>query len=327
MRKRSARIEALLGEMMPLTHAVGPDLKYGPEMSRLLASLYSILYDRDEAAFQAVLETLRAEGLTELWQYFWDRAIDMACSKSYENGYNSLLIAVPFHVPWSGECRAADRKALSQVLKKHGVIPPRGKLHWFQRPQSIYHLRETSPMELWTLNTPGATEPYPWVYRPVTTPTMYLLVGRLEFPEQSGLHWPDPELLAKAQAEALGWPVETLDACAPLQFFLEQVEPESTEDPLLEMAFSIAATAKKRMEDEHLAVKDCKVILEYGPASTIHVYLQPKGDHKHLLCSMDHADVQASRTEITDKLKHALRELGFPVVWSGPSDGEATILH
>jgi hypothetical protein len=81
------------------------------------------------------------------------------------------------------------------------------------------------------------------------------------------------------------------------------------------------------MEDEHLAVKDCKVILEYGPASTIHVYLQPKGDHKHLLCSMDHADVQASRTEITDKLKHALRELGFPVVWSGPSDGEATILH
>jgi hypothetical protein len=329
MRKRSARIEALLGEMMPLAHAVGHVLKHGPEMSRLLTSLYSIMYDRDDEAFQAVLETLRAEGLTELWQYFWDRATDMACAKTYENGYRSLLIAVPFLAPWSGECRAADRKALSQVLKKQGVIPPRGKIHWVQQPQSIYHLRDTSPMQLWTLNTPGATAPYPWNYGHVTTPTMYLLVGRLEFPEQSRLHWPNPELLIQAQAEALGWPVETLDACGPLQFFLEQVddEPESMEDPLLEMAFSIAATAKKRIEDEHLAAKDCRVILEFGPASMIHVYLQPRHQHKNLLCSMNYEEATETRTQITDKLKQVLEDFGFPVVWSEPADGVSTKLH
>uniref|UniRef100_E6QC85 Uncharacterized protein n=1 Tax=mine drainage metagenome TaxID=410659 RepID=E6QC85_9ZZZZ len=329
MRKRNARIEALLGEMMPLAHAVGNALKHGPEMSRLLTSLYTILYERDDEAFQAVLETLRAEGLTELWQYYWDRATDMACAKSYDNGFRSLLIAVPFLAPWSGECRAADRKVLSQVLKKHGVIPPRGKVHWIQRPQSIYHLRDTSPMQLWTLNTPGATDPYPWNYGHVTTPTMYLLVGRLEFPEQSRLHWPNPELLIQAQAEALGWPVETLDACGPLQFFLEQVddEPESMEDPLLEMAFSIAATAKKRIEDEHLAAKDCRVILEFGPASMIHVYLQPRHQHKNLLCSMNHEEATETRTQITDKLKQVLEDFGFPVVWGGSADGVSTKLH
>jgi hypothetical protein len=329
MRKRSARIEALLGEMMPLAHAVGHVLKHCSEMSRLLTSLYSIMYDRDDEAFQAVLETLRAEGLTELWQYLWDRATDMACAKSYENGYRSLLIAVPFLAPWSGECRAADRKAPSQVLKKQGVIPPRGKIHWVQQPQSIYHLRDTSPMQLWTLNTPTATAPYPWNYSRVTTPTMYLLVGRLEFPEQSRLHWPNPELLIQAQAEALGWPVETLDACGPLQFFLEQVddEPESMEDPLLEMAFSVAAAAKKRIEDEHIAAKDCRVILEFGPASMIHVYLQPRHQHKNLLCSMKYEEVIETRTQIADKLKQVLEDFGFPVVWSGPADGAPTIVH
>ncbi len=329
MRKRSARIEALLGEMMPLAHAVGNALKHGSEMSRLLTSLYSILCDRDEEAFNAILESLRAEGLTELWQYLWDRATDMACAKSYENGYHSLLIAVPFLAPWSGECRAADRKALSQILKKQGVIPPRGKIHWVQQPQSIYHLRDTSPMQLWTLNTPGATDPYPWNYCHVTTPTMYLLVGRLEFPEQSKLDWPNPELLIQAQAEALGWPVETLDACGPLQFFLEQVddEPESMEDPLLEMAFPVAAAAKKRIEDEHLAAKDCRVILEFGPASMIHVYLQPRHQHKNLLCSMNYEEAAETRTQITDKLKQVLEDFGFTVVWSGPTDGEVAILH
>ncbi|MBU2848642.1 hypothetical protein HF925_08630 [Acidithiobacillus ferriphilus] len=329
MRKRSARIEALLGEMMPLAHAVGHVLKHGSEMSRLLTSLYSIMYDRDDEAFQAVLEALRAEGLTELWQYFWDRATDMACAKSYDNGFRSLLIAVPFLAPWSGECRAADRKALSQVLKKQEIIPPRGKVHWFQQPQSIYHLRDTSPMQLWTLNTPTATAPYPWNYSRVTTPTMYLLVGRLEFPEQSRLHWPNPELLIQAQAEALGWPVETLDACGPLQFFLEQVddEPESMEDPLLEMAFSVAAAAKKRIEDEHIAAKDCRVILEFGPASMIHVYLQPRHQHKNLLCSMKYEEVIETRTQIADKLKQVLEDFGFPVVWSGPADGDAAMLH
>jgi hypothetical protein len=329
MRKRSARIEALLGEMMPLAHAVGHVLKNGLEMSRLLTSLYSIMFDRDDEAFQAVLETLRAEGLTELWQYLWDRATDMACAKSYENGYRSLLIAVPFLAPWSGECRAADRKALSQVLKKQGVIPPRGKVHWVQQPQSIYHLRDASPMQLWTLNTPTATAPYPWNYSRVTTPTMYLLVGRLEFPEQSRLHWPNPELLIQAQAEALGWPVETLDACGPLQFFLEQVddEPESMEDPLLEMAFSVAAAAKKRIEDEHIAAKDCRVILEFGPASMIHVYLQPRHQHKNLLCSMKYEEVIETRTQIADNLKQVLEDFGFPVVWSGPADGAPTIVH
>ena len=69
---------------MPLAHAVGNALKYGSEMSRLLTSLYSIMYERDDEAFHAVLETLRAEGLIDLWQYFWDRATDMACAKSYE---------------------------------------------------------------------------------------------------------------------------------------------------------------------------------------------------------------------------------------------------
>jgi len=327
MRKRSARIEALLGEMMPLAHVIGPELKHGPEMSRLLTSLYNILYDRDDEAFHAVLETLRADGLTELWQYFWDRATDMACAKSDENGYRSLLIAVPFLAPWSGECRAADRKALSQALKKQGVIPPRGKVHWVQRPQSIYHLKDTSPMQLWALNTPRATDPYPWNYSQVTTPTMYLLVGRLELPEQNELHWPNPELLIQAQAEALGWPVETLDACAPLQFFLEQVEPESMEDPLLEIAFSIAATAKKRIEDEHLAVKDCKVILEYGSASTIHVYLQPRHQHKNLLCSMNYEEATETRTQITDKLTQVLEDFGFTVAWIGPAADTPVIIH
>jgi hypothetical protein len=327
MRKRNARIEALLEEIMPLAHAVGHVLKHCSEMSRLLTSLYSILCDRDEEAFNAILESLRAEGLTELWQYLWDRATDMACAKSYENGYHSLLIAVPFMAPWSGECRAADRKALSQILKKQGVIPPRGKVHWMHRPQSIYHLRDTSPMQLWVLNTPGATDPYRWDYSHVTTPTMYLLVGRLEFPEQSKLHWPNPELLIQAQAEALGWPVETLDACGPLQFFLEQVEPESMEDPLLEMAVSIAATAKKRIEDEHLAAKDCRVILEFGPASVINVYLQPRHHLKNLLCSMNYEEATETRTQITDKLKQVLEDFGFTVVWIGPTDEEAAILH
>ncbi|MCL4525149.1 MAG: hypothetical protein M1492_01390 [Gammaproteobacteria bacterium] len=329
MRKRNARIEALLGEVMPLAHAIGKPLQHGPEMSQLLTSLYSILYERDDEAFHAVLETLRAEGLTDLWQYYWDRATDMACAKAYKNDYRSLLIAVPFLAPWSGECRGADRKALSQVLKTQGIIPPRGKIHWVQRPQSIYHLRDTSPLQLWTLNTPGATDPYPWNYGHVTTPTMYLLVGRLEFPEQSRLHWPNPELLIQAQAEALGWPLEALDACGPLQFFLEQVndEPESMEDPLLEMAFSIAETAKKRLEDEHLAAKDCRVILEFGPASMIQVYLQPRHQHKNLLCSMNYEEAIETRAQITDKLKRVLVDFGFTVVWSGPADGPPEVIH
>ena len=329
MRKRSARIEALLGEMMPLAHAVGNALKHGSEMSRLLTSLYSIMYERDDEAFHAVLETLRAEGLIDLWQYYWDRATDMACAKAYENGYRSLLIAVSFLAPWSGECRGADRKALSQILKKQGVIPPRGKIHWVQRPQSIYHLRDTSPMQLWELNTPRATDPYPWNYSHVTTPTMYLLVGRLEFPEQGGLHWPNPELLIQAQSEALGWPVEALDACAPLQFFLERVadEPDSREDRLLEMVFSVAAAAKKQIEEEHLPAKDCRVLLEDGSDNMIHIYLQPKHGRRNLLCSLDYEAARVARTQITDKLKQVLADFGFPVIQSGPAEAPSTKLH
>jgi hypothetical protein len=99
------------------------------------------------------------------------------------------------------------------------------------------------------------------------------------------------------------------------------------EDPLLEMAFSVAATAKKRIEDEHLVVKDCKVILEYGSASTIHVYLQPRHQHKNLLCSMNYEEATETRTQITDKLTQVLEDFGFTVAWSGPADGVSTKLH
>ena len=96
---------------------------------------------------------------------------------------------------------------------------------------------------------------------------------------------------------------------------------------MLEMAFSIAATAKKRIEDEHLAAKDCRVILEFGPASMIHVYLQPRHQHKNLLCSMNYEEATETRTQITDKLKQVLEDFGFPVVWGGSADGDAAMLH
>jgi hypothetical protein len=99
------------------------------------------------------------------------------------------------------------------------------------------------------------------------------------------------------------------------------------EDPLLEMAFSIAETAKKRLEDEHLAAKDCRVILEFGPASMIQVYLQPRHQHKNLLCSMNYEEAIETRAQITDKLKRVLVDFGFTVVWSGPADGPPEVIH
>ncbi|WP_414040725.1 hypothetical protein ACJU26_01095 [Acidithiobacillus sp. M4-SHS-6] len=125
------------------------------------------------------------------------------------------------------------------------------------------------------MNTPSAIDPYPWNYGPVTTPTMYLLVGRLEFPEQSDLHWPDVEWLIQAQSEALGWPVEALDACAPLSFLLEKVtdEPEFMEDHLLDITFSFVAAAKKHLAEEHLSAEGCTVFLDEGSDNRIEVAL------------------------------------------------------
>ncbi|WP_414039238.1 hypothetical protein ACJU26_08365 [Acidithiobacillus sp. M4-SHS-6] len=329
MRKRSARIEALLGEMMPLAHAVANALKPGSEMSRLLTSLYSILCDLDDEAFQALLETLRAEGLTNLWQFCWEQATAMACEKVYENDYRSLLIAVPFLAPWPGQCSGAERKALSQTLKKLGVIPPRGKIHWVQKPQSIYRMRDTSPLQLWALNTPGAIDPYPWNYGHVTTPTMYLLVGRLEFPEHSDIPWPDPEWLIQAQSEALGWPAEALDACAPLSFFLEQNndEDESIEDPVLEIVLSVAAAAKNRIEQERLSAESCTIFLEEGADNCIDVSLQSWEKGKTPLCSLDYMAAKLYRVELVEKLKHVLEGFGFSVEEGGSMASHPTHLH
>jgi hypothetical protein len=83
MRKRNAKVRELLGIFMPLAHAVGNGLERGPEMRELLTVLYEILCYRDREALEAILETLRADGLLTLWQFVWDRALDMACAKNW----------------------------------------------------------------------------------------------------------------------------------------------------------------------------------------------------------------------------------------------------
>ena len=329
MKKRSARIEALLGEMMPLAHIVSGTLEAGPEMSRLLAFLYEILVDHDSQAFLAVFETLRADGLTGVWEFLWDRALDMACTKNYENGYQSLLIAVPFLAPWTGECRGADRKALTQVLKKQEVIPRPGKIHWVQKPQSIYALRDTSPLLLWMLNTPGATDPYTWNYGHTTTPTMYLLVGRLEFPAQHMPFWPPPEALIQAQAEALGWPPDALDACAPLRWFLEREmdETDSAEERMMEMILAAVSAAKNWIEEAKVNAEDCQILVHDGADATLHVFIQPKGRGKHLLCGLDYEAARVPQGEILGKLRQVFEQFGFAVAMDRPPGEVRATLH
>ena len=329
MRKRSARIEALLGELMPLAHIVPDTLQPGPEMSRLLDLLYGVLVDQDSHALLAIFETLRADGLTAVWEYLWDRALDMACIKGYEDGSQSILIAVPFLAPWTGECRGADRKALTQALKKHEVIPKRGKIHWVQKPQSIYALRDTSPSLLWMLNTPYATDPHTWNYGHTTAPTMYLLVGRLEFSAQHLPFWPNPDVLIQAQAEALGWPQEALDACAPLRWFLEREieEPDSAEDRMMEMILAAVSAAKNWIEETKVNAEDCQILVHDGADATLHVFIQPKGWGKHLLCGLDYEAAQVPRDQILGKFREVFEQFGFAVGMDRPPGETRATFH
>lgn len=329
MKRRSKRIGEMLEELMPLAHAVGGAPNASPETSLLLASLYDLLRDHDSEALHALFQALRADGLTEVWQFLWDRALDMACAKLYGDGRQSLLIAVPFLPPWTGECLAADRTALTQVLKKQGVIPQRGKVHWFPTPQSIYALRDTSPLQLWMLNTAGVNNPYLWGYGQATTPTVYLLVGRLEFSERSEPIWPDPRLLSQAQAEALGWPPDALDACAPLRWFLERDndEAESVGDRLMEMVFSVVATVKNWTKESEVRAEDCQIIVEERVNGMLHVFIQPNGRGKHLLCGLDYEAAQVPRDQILDQLRSLLEQLDFTLVTDGPRDGALATLH
>ena len=329
MRKRNGRIEAILGEIMPLAHAMGNPLSFDSDLNRIQTDLYNLLCARDEEAFEAVLETFRAEGLVDLWQLCWDQATEMACAKSYENGFRSLLIAVPFLTPWTGTCNAAERKALTKVLKQHQLIPPRGKVQWLLQPQSIYHLRATSPLQLWILNTPGASSPYSWGYSRMTVPGMHLLVGRLEFPEQNMPRWPDPEQLARDQREALGWPEGTLDACAPLHFFLDvgQDEAETEEDHLLEISLTVLSALKKQVEEEHLSAEDCTVCVEARSDNRVNVTLQPKHHHNALLCNLEYNAARINRLALMNKIEQVLTEYGFSVEAGASLVSQPTRLH
>jgi len=329
MKKRNARVRELLGIFLPLAHAIGNILEQGPEMSRLLALIYNIQWTQDTEAFQVLLRTLRAEGLADMWQFVWDRALDMACAKEYEDGRRSLLIAIPLLAPWSGECRGADRKALTQALKKQGVVPQRGKLIWFPKPQSLNELRDTSPLDFWMLNTPRATEPLPWDYTQATMPTIYLLIGRLEFPKQTAPHWPSPDLLLLAQAEALGWSPDTLDACAPLRWFLERdaEEPETTEDRLMEMVLSAVAAARNRAEELELRTEDCKIIVGNGPGGMLHLSLQPHGRSKSFLCGLDCESAGVPREQTVEKLTQVLEKFSFTVIIGGTDGRPGVTLH
>lgn len=329
MKKRSGRINAILGEIMPIAHAVGNPLSSDADLSQIQTELYHLLCARDEEAFQAVLETFRAEGLVDLWQFCWDQATEMACAKSYENGFRSLLIAVPFLAPWSGECNATDRKMLTKVLKQHQLIPPRGKLQWLLQPQSIYHLRATSPLQLWILNAPGEPSPYRWNYSRMTVPGMYLLVGRLAFPEQNTPQWPDPEQLARDQREALGWSEGSLDACAPLHFFLEigQDEPETEEDHLLEISFTVLGALKKQLEEEQLSAEDCTVRVEARSDNHLSVTLQPKYHRKALLCNVEYNATRIHRQALIHKIEQVLTDYGFSVEAGASLLSQPTRLH
>jgi len=329
MKKRSARMEALLGELMPLAHAVSDNLEPGPDISRLLDWLYEVLVDQDSHAFTTVFETLRAEGLRAIWEFLWDPALDMACTKNYEDDYQSLLIAVPFLAPWTGECRGADRKALTRVLREQEILPRGGKVYWVQKPQSIYVLRVASPLQLWTFNTPGAREPYTWNYGRTTTPTVYLLVGRLEFPMGHIPIWPHPDTLIRAQSEALGWPPNTMDACAPLRWFLERdiAEPDSVEGRTMEMILAAVSAAKHWVEESGVGAEGCQIQVKEGADATLHVFIQPQGRAQHLLCGLAYEAAQVPRDHLVDKLRQVLERLNFTVVIDRPANGNIITLH
>ena len=127
--------------------------------------------------------------------------------------------------------------------------------------------------------------------------------------------WPAPEALIQAQAEALGWPPDALDACAPLRWFLEREmdEPDSAEDRMMEMILAAVSAAKNWIEELKVDADDCQILVRGGADATLQVFIQPKGQGKHLLCGLDYEAARVPQGEILGKLRQVFEQFGFAV--------------
>ncbi len=333
MPSRSHRVLQRLEELLPIARALLEDDEkiVRDHTTRLMQEVQKCLLDDDWQLLQALLESLRAEGLSEVWQFCWDKAIGFACEKAYTNHHRTVLVGLPLLPAWSGTCTAADRKKLTKVLKDQRVLAGKAKLDWFPKPQSIHRLRTTNPVTLWRINTPEQPAPYWWNLGHEFTPGLQVLVGRIELPPREDIHWPDLEGLRNAMTASLGWDSRSLGYLAPLQKFLE-LDAEELQDPveqmLTELGFSIRHALQHWLAEEPQPQGGCSVLLEAAEPGTLEVYAQAKGRKKTKLCRVEYSAPSFDRERILDRVRLIIGDLGVSVLWSVPSTkGGPGMLH
>lgn len=320
MVSRSHRVLQRLEEWLPLARGLmdraGKDAQ--DSGAHLMNAIYECLEHGDQELFQGFLEALRAEGLSEVWQFIWDQAVGFACEKSYTDESRSVLVGQPLLAPWTGRCTAQDRKQITKLLKEQQVLPKRSAVSWAAAPQSAHFLRDVSPVTLWDFNTPGSPAPHWWTYRKEFTPGLQILVGRVELPPGADIEWMDLEDLRNAMASALDWAPQSLGYLAPLLKFLE-LDEEETLDPLdqmlTNMGFSIRHALQHWLAEVAVPAEECTVLLDAHAPDRLEVYVQAKGKLKAPLCRVEYGAPTLERERILDRVRVVLSDLGVRVLW------------
>ncbi len=258
--------------------------------------------------YDALLQSLRSEGLLEAWRFCWEQGLELAGYKVTMDDVGFQLLAVRLTPVWRGSCTAADRKTLTRALQAPGVFPKRGRLTWFPSPQPLPGLLEVSPLLWWKLNTPKALLPGAWQYQRRALPVPYLLLGRLEAPlSAGGISWPDPDSLA----EALGWPSGSIDAAGPLVDFLRLVEEEEERSPLELLAQEIAGKAVAWCQAQGAEVRSCRALLEAAAHDRYVLFVKAPGGEKTQLAEIRTGNLLVPWEDFTTALQAACAEVGL----------------
>ena len=70
-----------------------------------------------------------------------------------------------------------------------------------------------------------------------------------------------------------------------------------------------------------MRAEDCQILVEEGVNAMLHVFIQPNGRGKHLLCGLDYCAAQVPRDRILSQLRTVLEQLDFAVVTDGLREG------
>ncbi len=260
----SRRIQEFLAEMLPIAHTLvaGEEKASNESSAALVEALQTLLLDEDREGFLGLLEALRAEGLTEVWEFCWDFALARACDKTDADGYRSVLLGLPLLSAWNGQCSGADRREMTKILREHGCVPKKAKVFWVAMPQRLSRIQDTDPITLWALNTPGLSAPNSWTNKQPFSPGVQILVGRVELPPNTQISWAKQEELRQLLAERLGWSVQSLGIVAPLSNLVEQEEDPDPEDQMLTELGLTVRHAVQRWMAESPRTEGCRILLE-----------------------------------------------------------------